>query len=287
MKIIIFFKFSIFMFVTWMYYFNKDKITFDNSSNGNCIFDSKLNTKTHRLLGKCRQPKNLSALELKENKENIGMLKKGDISNNEKGATTKITELNGSLLSNTEGCKQANKNKSCIFETKKYSRFESKIFKELDYLDFLKNNRTISDKTYKKVICKKYGLRFALPILLILFFIAVLMIDLTMGLISTETGGLWSHIGLWGHINSSLSGIVKGFNSHLPSWLTKCASWNSKNHGNGGSSGSCNEVCTLNNLFGIVVYFLPFIILGITLILRVVYYHKKVKKYEKIKFRKR
>lgn len=214
------------------------------------------------------------------------MLKKGDISNNEKGATTKITELNGSLLSNTEGCKQANKNKSCIFETKKYSRFESKIFKELDYLDFLKNNRTISDKTYKKVICKKYGLRFALPILLILFFIAVLMIDLTMGLIFSNKGGLWYHIGLWDHIKS-LSEIVKEFNSHLPSWLTKCASWISDNHGNGGSSGKCNEVCTLNNLFGIVVYFLPFIILGITLILRVVYYHKKVKKYEKIKFRKR
>ncbi|SBT85594.1 fam-l protein [Plasmodium malariae] len=286
MKIVIFFKFSIFMFVTWMYYFNKDKITFDNSSNGNCIFDSKLNTKTHRSLGKCRQLKNLSALELKENKENIGMLKKYDISNNEKGATTKITELNGSLLNNTEGYKQANKNKSCIFETKKYSRFESKIFKELDYLDFLKNNRTIGDKTYKKVICKKYGLRFALPILLILFFIAVLMIDLTMGLISGNTGGLWSHIGLWDHINSSLSSIVKTLKEYLPSWLTKCASWNSSHHPSTGES-KCKYLCTLNNLFGIVVYFLPFIILGITLILKVVYYHKKVKKYQKIKFRKR
>ncbi|SBS93631.1 Plasmodium exported protein (Pm-fam-a like), unknown function, partial [Plasmodium malariae] len=243
------------------------------------------NTRTHRLLEKCRQPKNLSALVLKENKENIGMPKKGDISNNEKGATTKITELNGSLLSNTEGYKQANKNKSCIFETKKYSRFESKIFKELDYLDFLKNNRTVSDKTYKKVIRKKYGLRFALPILLILFFIAVLMIDLAMGLISPSTGGLWSHIGLWHHIKS-LSVIVKELNSYLPSWMTQCASWYSDHH-KVGESNKCKEFCTLNNLFGIVVYFLPFIILGITLILRVVYYHKKVKKYEKIKFRKR
>ncbi|SBT85873.1 fam-l protein [Plasmodium malariae] len=285
MKIIIFFKFSIFMFVTWMYYFNKDKITFDNSSNNNCIFDRELNTRAHRLLGKCRQPKNLSALELKANKENIGMPKKGDISNDEKGTTTKITELNGSLLRNTEGYKQANKNKSCIFETNKYSRFESKIFKELDYLDFLKNNRTISDKTYTRVIRKKYGLRFALPILLILFFIAVLMIDLTMGLISPNTGGLWYHIGLWDHIKS-LSSIAKTLKDYLPSWLTQCASWNCKHHPPSGDS-KCTELCTLNNLFGIVVYFLPFIILGITLILRVVYYHKKVKKYEKIKFRKR
>ncbi|KAI4841548.1 fam-l protein [Plasmodium brasilianum] len=43
----------------------------------------------------------------------------------------------------------------------------------------------------------------------------------------------------------------------------------------------------VTGFFGIFIYLLPFILFGVTLILKVVYYHKKVKKYEKIKFRKR
>ncbi|SBS98895.1 Plasmodium exported protein (Pm-fam-a like), unknown function [Plasmodium malariae] len=272
------------MFLTWIYHFNNDKSTFNNSLNKNFILDRKLNIRTYRLLAKCTQPKHSSAEELNEKIENIGIHEKGDISNNEKRDKTIKKKSKESLLNNLEILKKSKKNKWWIFETKKYSRLEKKIFKEMDYIDFLKNNRTINDKTYKRIIRKKYRLRFALPVLLILLFITVFVIDFTMGLLCNN-GGLWYHIGLWEYIKS-LSSNVKDVLEHLPSWLRYCASWNTEHHITGQAS-KCKEFCALNNLFGIVMYFLPFIILGITLIITLIYYHIKVKKYEKIKFRKR
>ncbi|KAI4835525.1 hypothetical protein MKS88_004735 [Plasmodium brasilianum] len=54
---------------------------------------------------------------------------------------------------------------------------KKKIFKEFDYEYFFKNNSTISDNVYKKIIFKKCGLRFALPLLLFLVLALSLILD--------------------------------------------------------------------------------------------------------------
>ncbi|KAI4833606.1 uncharacterized protein MKS88_000084 [Plasmodium brasilianum] len=128
---------------------------------------TKLYTRNFRLLEIYEQDKNSSYGCLKEDIEN-GIKDKKYISNNEKRASVKKKLSNGSLPKNARCNKKDMKNKSCIFETKEYSQLEKKIFKELDYIDFLKRNRTISKNIYKKIISKKYGLRFALPLLLLL-----------------------------------------------------------------------------------------------------------------------
>lgn len=50
---------------------------------------------------------------------------------------------------------------------------EKEIFKELDYIDFLKEKRTVSNKTYKKITLEKYGL--SIILLLLLFFLLLII----------------------------------------------------------------------------------------------------------------
>ncbi|SBT00927.1 Plasmodium exported protein (Pm-fam-a like), unknown function [Plasmodium malariae] len=125
----------------------------------------RLYAKNYRLLAIYKQDKNSSIVYLKKEIPNrVNNI--NDIFNNEKYSSGKTKQLSGSSQGNKRRYQKDMKNKSCIFETKKYSHLEKKIFKELDYVDFLKNNKTISDKIYKKIMIKKCGLRVALPILL-------------------------------------------------------------------------------------------------------------------------
>ncbi|SBS96189.1 hypothetical protein PMALA_051930 [Plasmodium malariae] len=111
-----------------------------------------MDLRTYRLLEKCKQGDVSNIVVLKHVIPNGELEDKTDISNNEKGDKRKYKQLNRSSFSNVEQNKHSKKNKSYIFETKKYSHLEKKIFKELDYLDFIKNNNTISDKVYKKFL---------------------------------------------------------------------------------------------------------------------------------------
>ncbi|SBS95371.1 Plasmodium exported protein (Pm-fam-a like), unknown function, partial [Plasmodium malariae] len=167
---------------------------FDKSLNENYSIDRKIGTIFYRLLGKYKPIKNSSILELREKIPNDAVNEKVDICNNEKGKMGLKKKLSENKLKNVKGRNLTLKNKSCIFETRKYSNIEKKIFKELDYSDFLKNNRTISGKIYKKIILKKYGLRIALPIILFLLLITVLVLDLSWGLLKEES--IWKVIGL-------------------------------------------------------------------------------------------
>ncbi|SBS97983.1 Plasmodium exported protein (Pm-fam-a like), unknown function [Plasmodium malariae] len=247
---------------------------FNISQDENYINDRKLCTRTCRVLTKCNQNRDSSIVGIKENMPNIELRGKKDISNNEKGIYIKSKKSNGSSLNTVRGNKKDRKNMSCIFETKKYSRVEKKIFKELDYIDFLKNNRIISDRIYQKIICKKFALRLSVPILLFLSLLTVFLVELFYG--NGLVHGSFKLLNLiigekWG----------KSIRGALPSkgleWLFKPFT----------SDKSSKSLYPLNNIFGFILYFVPFIILGITLISRVIYYHKKVKKYEKIKFRHR
>ncbi|SBS95702.1 Plasmodium exported protein (Pm-fam-a like), unknown function [Plasmodium malariae] len=211
-----------------------------------------------------------------------GENKKKHTYNNEKRELTRKKLLNVSSLNNCKSHKQDRKNKSFIFETKKFSFLEKKIFKELDYENFLKNNRVISDKLYKEIMFKKYRLRIALPLLLFLLLSISLVLDLFVGcglinmlrqLLNTHDENIWKFLGqtFGNFIGKDLADFLK------PLWTyTKMDGSNIK-----------KEVYASTGLCGILIYFLPFIILGVTLISGIIYYHKKVKKFEKIKLRKR
>ncbi|SBT01430.1 Plasmodium exported protein (Pm-fam-a like), unknown function [Plasmodium malariae] len=210
---------------------------------------------------------------------------KKDITNNEKWDEDKKKQSSGSSSMSTRGHKKNEKNKSCIFETKKYSNLEKKIFKELDYVDFLRNNKTISDNIYKKIMRKKCSLRIVLPLLLLLFLLISLILDLSnsFGLVK----GLCKILNLYASTNwySSLHLFLK--KSPL-NWLFK--SGDKLKYKVSDAANNVNFVqdyTYVYQFFDFLIYVIPFIILGVTIILGVIYYHNKVKKYEKIKFRKR
>ncbi|KAI4838055.1 hypothetical protein MKS88_003478 [Plasmodium brasilianum] len=268
----------------------------------------KLYGRNYRLMAKNKQDKDSSILYLKEEIPNgVNYIK--DIFNNEKCTSGKTKQSNGSSQRNKRVHKKNMKNKSCIFETKKYSHLEKKIFKELDYVDFLKNNRTISDKIYKKIILKKCGLRVALPLLLFLVLTVSFILDnfcgcgLTRGLLKLiihsspvvevdilKNNPFFSHITRIKPLSEVFEKdeISSAF-AYLYAFLTK-PSLNPFTQAlvetTSNSVKKVRNYC-VSGFLGFLIYFVPIFILSIILISGLVYYHKKVKKFDKIKLRKR
>ncbi|SBT87664.1 fam-l protein [Plasmodium malariae] len=176
MKILFFMNISTFTLLTWIYHFYYD-LTLKKYLNKNCIPSRILVTRNYRLLAHCKKDNYSNNLGLKGELSNYGVNEKKNIYNNNKRYKETNKQSNGSSSKNKVYYKHDNKKKSYIFETKKYSHLEKKIFKELDYIDFLKRNRTISDKTYKKVILKKFRLRLALPLFFVYFLLLSLLLD--------------------------------------------------------------------------------------------------------------
>ncbi|SBS91578.1 Plasmodium exported protein (Pm-fam-a like), unknown function [Plasmodium malariae] len=229
-------------------------------------------------------------MKLKEWISNNDMDERKDISNNERKYAEIKKQSNGSLSNNRKDHKKHNKNKSCIFETKKYSRMEKKIFKELDYADFLKNNRTISDKIYKKIIRKKYGFRLSLPIFFVFLLSILLLLDLFVGYGLIRVLFKVLNIIATRVVTENISGVTpfrkfleplhRGLkNSFFGSFFKSTVKITQ-------SSNKIDEHYYITGFFGFLIYFIPIFIIGVTCILGIFYYHKKVKKYEKIKFRK-
>ncbi|KAI4837503.1 hypothetical protein MKS88_003979 [Plasmodium brasilianum] len=257
--------------------FNKSLVeSYNNRSN--------LYTRNYRVMVKYKRNKVSTTVCLKEEIQN-GVQDKKDITNNEKWDEDKKKQSCESSSMSTRGHKKNKKNKSCIFETMKYSNLEKKIFKELDYVDFLRNNRTISNKIYKKIMRKKCSLRIVLPLLLLLFLLISFILDLSnsFGLVK----GLREILNLYASKfwYSSLHSFLK--KSPL-NWLFKSGDKLKYKVSRGPNNVSVVEDYTyVYQFFDFLLYVIPFIILGVTIISGVIYYHKKVKKYEKIKFRKR
>ncbi|SBT86080.1 fam-l protein [Plasmodium malariae] len=265
--------------LSWVLHFNSDVGMFDMPLNKYCNCAKEFEARNYRLLG---YKYNIDSKDIftKEQMPNIGLTNKKDICNSEKGLQSKVNKSNGCSPSITRSRKKDMNKKSCTFETKKYSHLEKKIFKELDYENFLKKNRTITDKMYKKIMLKKYRLRFTLPLLFFSLFLIILLIDLSWGLID-KNKGLWGALGLSTHLKTLSEGPLKSFLQPLTEFQ---GFWKSALNS---TSSTVSKINVLWHLFGILIYFIPFVILGFTLILGIMYYHKKVKKYEKIKFRKR
>ncbi|SBS99477.1 Plasmodium exported protein (Pm-fam-a like), unknown function [Plasmodium malariae] len=243
-----------------------------------------LSLRSYRLLAKCKHKKDSSMVGLKFFPYNEEIEKK-DMPV-EETSKKKNKYSNGSSSKYTKDHKQITRSKSNIFETKKYSNLEKKIFKELDYFDFLEKNRTISNKVYQQTIFKKYRLRIFAPVALILLLSIFIILD------------VFSYSGLKGMLTQILAyyfgmGWYKTFHKYLEgcqlSWLFKSTDKvkDLLEKKVGGEWKPFEEYIYVENFFGYIVYIVPLIILGITLILGIFYYHKKVKKYEKLKFKKR
>ncbi|KAI4833973.1 fam-l protein [Plasmodium brasilianum] len=250
-------------------------------------FGIKMDGRNYRLLEKNSQNKLSRSVRLMQQLPNNGIREKNDTSYYEMGVARQMNLSNRALSKDEEDNKQSMKNKTCIFETKKYSHLEKKIFKELDYIDFLKRNRTISDKVYKKIILKKYGLRHALPLLIFVLLLISLILDYScsygikrwlfkaLKLLSPD----WFK-NLHKFLRTSyLGNFLKSMGKAVTKTVTT----------NGGKSKTVKIITEsyVSSFMIYLIYVLPFIILGSTLVLAIIYYHKKVKKFEKIKFRKR
>ncbi|SBT85763.1 fam-l protein [Plasmodium malariae] len=274
-KLILFIKIFLFVFLSWMCHLNSDLRGFERFFNERYMVYRKLRTGTYRFLANCKNNIEKSITGLKEDVTNYGIKEKNNIYNTEKGTNAKNIHSHGLLSENASDYRKAMKNKSCIFETKKYSHFEKKIFKELDYQNFLEKNKIISDKLYKTIIRKKYGLRFFIPLLLFLFLSLGLILDLSVGygllngfyyIMSLICSDGWAKT-LWNLLkHESVSAFFQSMEQIVK---------NKKNY------------IYTPGFFGTLIYFTSFFILGVTIISGIIYYHKKVKKYEKIKFKKR
>ncbi|KAI4839211.1 hypothetical protein MKS88_001755 [Plasmodium brasilianum] len=260
-----FIKIVVLIFLTWIPHLSNHVITSNKYLGKKYTLAIKLDDRIYRLLAKYKKDKDSKVVMLRDDVSNNGMNKKMDISNTEKDCTEKKKELYRGSLNNYDRHKQDMNNKYSKFMTKKYSHLEKKIFKELDFVDFLKRNKNISDKTYKKIMRKKFSLRLGSPLLLFLLLSTLLIVDISLR--SFGGKGFLELSGLKSSLNSWEATLKKYF-----SWLLPA----------GGTSQS-----VLGALFNIVLYVIPFLILGVTLISYVFYYHKKAKKYEKIKFSKK
>ncbi|SBS93642.1 Plasmodium exported protein (Pm-fam-a like), unknown function, partial [Plasmodium malariae] len=246
------------------------------SAVDNYKLDKKKDASTYRILAKYKQDKNSCSVYLQEYIPKYESNEKRYISNNEEKTPETKKQSNGSASVNEEGHKQHIKNKSFMLETKAYSRIEKKIFKELDYLDFLQNNRTITDKFFRKIIFKKYKVRICLPLFLFLFLSISIILDFSCGygiigdlleILNTTLGNGWS---------KSLRAFLRKLNLDFL-WRISKAKINGKQE---------DWTFITKPFLGYIIYFIPFLVLGVTIILGIFYYHKKVKKYQEIKFRK-
>ncbi|SBT01170.1 Plasmodium exported protein (Pm-fam-a like), unknown function, partial [Plasmodium malariae] len=166
--------------------------------------DRKKHTRSYRLLGKHKQERSSPIIWIKEEIPINEVNEKEDISNSEKGSKRKIKQSDECLLHNMEEEQQYNKYKS-IFETKgHFSYLEKKIFRELDYKDHRKHNRTISNKVYKKLTRKNYIIRSTLLLLFIFLVLMVPIADISLRYL-VDKGGLLKALGLF-HANAGTLG---------------------------------------------------------------------------------
>ncbi|SBS93591.1 Plasmodium exported protein (Pm-fam-a like), unknown function [Plasmodium malariae] len=196
-----------------------------------------LNTSNYRLLAKYKQEKDSSIANFKEEMPHKEVKEKKNISNNKKETEGKHKQSCRSSLYIEEYGKNIEKNKCGLTKTKKYFDFEKKIFKELDYEDYVKNIKNIDYKVHKKLARKKRRIRIAL---LLLFILILILPILDLSLEKITEGGL---LGLL-YLLYPTSGEAPGVDGSLVTLLSKDG-WG------------------------------------------MVYYYKKVIKYENMKFKKR
>ncbi|SBS94298.1 Plasmodium exported protein (Pm-fam-a like), unknown function [Plasmodium malariae] len=123
----------------------------------------KLDLSSGRLLEECSQYKDLNTANLKEmiheNNENEEKI----ITNYDKWGKRTNKKSSKSSLYKEEFNKQYIRQRILKYRGKYLTLFERKLFKHLDYIDFIKKNPSISNNSCRKILLKEYGLLFFLP----------------------------------------------------------------------------------------------------------------------------
>ncbi|KAI4840208.1 fam-l protein [Plasmodium brasilianum] len=278
-KLLLFLKISTFILLTWIcnFYIYNLKYNYLQSTHNTlldefCKHCRKFYARNYRSLGIHNQKWDSHIVCLKEEIQN-GKYVKNDASNNEKWGEDKKKLLSENLPYNEKGCKKDKKNKFCLFETNRYSYLERKIFKELDFEDFLKNNKTISGKLYKKIIRKKCSLRIAIPLMLLLLLSLALTVEFSLGYGISNVLYYVFYQSLGKSAVDKIGEYLK--NDSFGRMFKQILTVKGK-----------QKSALVHNMFIFLTYCSLFLILGFAFISVVFYYHKKVKKYQKMKFRK-
>ncbi|SBS95877.1 Plasmodium exported protein (Pm-fam-a like), unknown function [Plasmodium malariae] len=225
-----------------------------------------LNTRNNRLLAKYKQNKYSSNENFKEEMPNNEVKEKKHISNNKKGTSRKHKQSCRSPLYKEEYSKNDKKNKFLMSKTSKFYDFEKKIFKKLDHENYVKNIKTIENKEYKKLERTKRRIRIAF---LLLFILILILPIIDLSLEKLVDGGLLGLLHML-YITRSPDNVL-GVEGVLTSLLGS------------GKWGNTDKMRVLPIFF----YGIPFLIFIVIFILGMVYYYKKVIKYENIKFKER
>ncbi|SBT85920.1 fam-l protein [Plasmodium malariae] len=151
---------------------------FNISLDKYCEIKKILKIRNYRLLGKYTHNMDLNFICTKEEIPNIGLNIRNDICNNEESVKTQMKQSNGSSPGNTRGHKKHMKNKLVRLKQKNILIWRKRYSRNLIIRIFLKTTEQLV-KLYKKVIIKKYRLRFALPLVLFLLFSLGLILDFT------------------------------------------------------------------------------------------------------------
>ncbi|SBS91560.1 Plasmodium exported protein (Pm-fam-a like), unknown function [Plasmodium malariae] len=228
-------------------------------------FGRKLDTRIYRLLGKSENCifTSVGDLELKIPYNTKRKREKLLKTKNEKLDKERKEKLYRCSLIKDELIKELMKKKSTMFH-KSYKHYEKKIMNGLHDKEFFKKMMLINDKDYKKLKCKKYGLRLCSLFVLFILVLIVPIVDLSLGNFSS-VGTLLNTLCILLGYSEPTAGSVEPSGSF----------WSS--------------TCQLKNLtgikvFGVLVYCLPILILGIILTRGIFYYYKNVIKHKKIKF---
>ncbi|SCP03084.1 Plasmodium exported protein, unknown function [Plasmodium malariae] len=268
-RFIFFIKTFKYVLLFWMCHFYSAMSRFDKFLNNKYGFCRKLDTRSYRLLGiyvKDIYPY-VGYLELKMPYSKKRKSEKSLIIDNEKWIEEKKEKLYRSLLYKEKLIKQLMKNKNTMFH-KSYNHYEKKIMNGLGDKDFFKKMLLINDKDYKKLKRKKYGLRLCLLLLLFILVLVLPIVDLSFGKFQNAGTLLGILCGLLGSNTPKPQGggESRGFFTNL-------------------MSSACNEHKFIGyKIFGVLIYCLPIIILGIIIIQGIFYYYKNVIKQKKIKF---
>ncbi|KAI4839830.1 hypothetical protein MKS88_001733 [Plasmodium brasilianum] len=268
-KFIFFIKISMFILLNWICHFYCDMISFNKILDEKYNFGKKIDTRIYRLLGNYKNYiySYVGDLELNipysTKKKNEKLL----TNDNEKLDKEKKEKLQRSLLYKEQLIKRLMKNK-CTMLHKSYNYYEKKIMNGLDDKSFFKKMILINDKDYKKLKCKKYRLRICLLLLLFILVLILPIIDLSYGKFK-NTGSLLGVLCSLSGINGDVpteGDTLTDFFTNL--WFSTCKGSNIIGY----------------KLFGILIYCLPILILGIILIRGIYYYYKNVIKNKQIRF---
>ncbi|SCN11985.1 fam-m protein [Plasmodium malariae] len=161
---------SAFSFLTGIFFFKNDGITFKDFLYGNCIMSKSLDTRNYRLLTKYNQDKDSNNIYLNERFPINGANENKDIYNNKLWYIDKNKKCNKNMLNKAQYYTEVVDYNNGIFDGKHF-HFEKRLIKKKDYDHFLEKQRRIQNIALKKIKLRNY--RFIGTILLLFFLLGI------------------------------------------------------------------------------------------------------------------